>query len=134
MLKKYFLGVIVAFVVIEVFDFLLHGLILGGLYKQYSTIWRPDMMRLMWVMYLTTFLQSIGFVYIYYKLVSNKSPFRGLWYGLTFGFIMGLGMGYASYAMFPIPYVFAVSWFLGSIVIYGVTGWIIGFIIKEKVA
>jgi len=132
MLKKFLLAILVVFVATEILGFLLHGLILGGVYKATASIWRPDMQKLMWVMYVSTFLQTIGFVYIYYKLINPKSPFKGVWYGLTYGFAAGIGMGYATYAMFPIPYSLAISWFFGSIVIYGIAGWLTGLIVKEK--
>jgi len=132
MLKKYVIAVVVVFIVIELLNIFFHGFLLSGLYKQSSAIWRPDMMRYMWVMYLATFLQSVGFVYIYYKLVSNKSPFRGVWYGLSFGFVLGMGMGYSTYGMIPIPYALAASWFWGSVVIFGIAGWVTALIIKEK--
>ena len=132
MLKKFLLAILVVFVATEILGFLLHGLILGGVYKATASIWRPDMQKLMWVMYVSTFLQTIGFVYIYYKLINPKSTFKGVWYGLTYGFAAGIGMGYATYAMFPIPYSLAISWFFGSIVIYGIAGWLTGLIVKEK--
>ncbi len=134
MFKKYLLAVIVVFVAIEIMDFLLHGLILGGIYKETADIWRKDMDKFMWVMYVATFLQTISFVYIYYKLINPKSSFKGVWYGLTYGFAAGVGMGYATYVIFPIPYSLAVSWFAGAIVIYGIAGWLTGLIIKEKAA
>jgi len=131
MLKKFILGIIAVFVAIQIMNFLLHGLILSGIYMSTASIWRPDMQRLMWVMYVSTFISTIAFVYIYYKLIGNKSTFRGLWYGLSYGIAVGVGMGYSTYAMFPIPYVLAVSWFIGCIVEYGVAGLIAGLIIKE---
>jgi hypothetical protein len=136
MFKKFLIAIVVVFVAIEVMDFLLHGLILKSLYMSTPSLWRSvqDMGRFMWVLYVVTFLQSIGFVYIYYKLIGNKSPFRGLWYGLTFGFTVGVGMGYATYAMLPMPYSLALGWFLGSIVIFGIAGWLTGLIITEKKA
>ncbi|OGU16997.1 MAG: hypothetical protein A2X61_07540 [Ignavibacteria bacterium GWB2_35_12] len=133
MFKKFLLAVVVVFVALEAMDFVLHGLILAGIYKETAAIWRPDMNKLMWAMYVVTFLSTIGFVYIYYKLINPKSPFIGVWYGLTFGFISGLGMGYGTYVMFPIPYSLAIIWFVGSIVCHGIAGWLTGIIIKEKV-
>jgi hypothetical protein len=41
MFKKLILAVVVVFIAIEVMDFLLHGVILSGLYKV-STFWRPE--------------------------------------------------------------------------------------------
>ncbi|MBI5325218.1 MAG: hypothetical protein HZB41_08110 [Ignavibacteriae bacterium] len=134
MFKKYLLAVVVVFVAIEVMEFLLHGLILGGIYKDTASLWRPDMDKLMWMMYVIAFLQTIGFVYIYYKLINPKSPFRAVWYGLTYGFVSGVGMGYGTYAMIQIPYSLAISWFIGSIVMYCIAGWLTGLIIKEKAA
>jgi hypothetical protein len=99
-----------------------------------STFWRHEeqMKSLMWVIHLSTFLQTLGFVYIYYKLIGNKTSIKGLCYGLTFGFTVGVGMGYSTYAMLPIPYALAASWFWGSIVIYGIAGGITGLLIKEN--
>ena len=131
MLKKYVLAVIVVFIAIELMNIVFHGFILSGLYQKSAAIWRPDMDKYMWVMYLATFLQTIGFVYIYFKLVSNKSPFRGVWYGLSIGFTIGVGMGYSTYGMIAMPYALAASWFWGCIIIYGIAGWITGMIIKE---
>jgi hypothetical protein len=133
MLKKFLLAVIVVFVAIEAMDYVLHGLILTGLYQKSAAIWRQDMDKWMWLWYIVTFLQTLGFVYIYYKLINPKSTFKGVWYGLTYGFVAGVGMGYGTYAMFPMPYALAISWFFGSIVIYGISGWLTGLIIKEKV-
>lgn len=131
MLKKFIIAIVVVFVALEIMDFLLHGLILSGLYMQSKAIWRADMSKWMWLMHIVTLLSTIGFVYIYYKLVGNKSPFRGIWYGLTYGFTVGIGMGYATYVMIPMPYGLALGWFLGSIVEYGIGGWLAGLIIKE---
>ncbi|MBM2813565.1 MAG: hypothetical protein HW421_327 [Ignavibacteria bacterium] len=136
MFKKLLLPIIIVFVCIQVLDGLFHGVILSGLYQQSAAIWRPkaDMDRMMWIIYLSTFLQTIGFVYIYYKLINEKSPFRGLWFGLTFGFTVGVGMGYSTYAMLPMPYALAFSWFIGCIIIYGIAGLVLGLIMKEKKA
>jgi len=83
------------------------------------------------VIHVATLISSVTFTYIYYKLIGNKSPFRGLWYGLSYGIAVGVGMGYSTYVMLPMPYSLAVSWFIGSIVTYGIAGWIAGMIIKE---
>ena len=131
MLKKYVLAVVVVFIAIELMNMIFHGVLLSGLYKESAAIWRPDMMKYMWIMYISTICQSIGFVYIYYKLVSGKSPFRGVWYGLSFGFTVGAGMGGATYGMIAMPGALAVSWFCGSVVIFGIAGWIAALIIKE---
>lgn len=134
MIKKYLLAVLTVFVAITLMDLLLHNVLLEGLYQQYKNIWRPDMMNFMWVMYVTSILTDFVLVYIYYKLINPKSAMKGLLFGFCFGFIQGLGMGYGSYAMFPIPYVMAISWFFGVWIEYSVAGWLMGLIIKEPKA
>ncbi|MCX6155050.1 MAG: hypothetical protein NT007_12930 [Candidatus Kapabacteria bacterium] len=131
MIKKFLIAIVVVFVAIQVMDYVLHSLILGHIYQQNASIWRPNMMNLMWAMHLSTFIVTVCFVYIYYKLIQNKSAFRGVWYGIVYGIAAGMGMGYSTYCMFPIPYVLAVSWFFGSVIIYTIAGLITALIIKE---
>jgi len=133
MLKKFIYASLAVFVAVTLLNMLLHSVLLSGLYEQSKAIWRPmnDMMKLMWVIHVATLISSVTFTYIYYKLIGNKSPFRGLWYGLSYGIAVGVGMGYSTYVMLPMPYSLAVSWFIGSIVTYGIAGWIAGMIIKE---
>jgi len=133
MQKKFYLAAVIVFVSVSIMNFLLHGIILSGLYSQ-SAFWRPkaDMNKMMWIIYVSTFISSIAFTYIYYKGIANKSPYRGLWYGLSYGIAVGVGMGYSTYAMLPMPYGLAIGWFLGAIITYGIAGWIAGMIMKEK--
>ena len=133
MRKKFYFAAIIVFVAVSIMNFLLHGLILSGLYNQSASIWRPqaEMMKMMWITYVASFISSIAFTYIYYKGIANKSLYRGLWYGLSYGIAVGIGMGYSTYVMLPMPYGLAFGWFLGAIITYGIAGLIAGIIIKE---
>ena len=134
MQKKFYLAAVIVFVAISIMNYLLHGLILSGLYSQSASVWRPmgEMMKMMWITYVSTFISSVAFTYIYYKGIMNKSTYRGLWYGLSYGIAIGVGMGYATYVMIPMPYGLAFGWFLGAVITYGIAGLITGMIIKEK--
>jgi hypothetical protein len=72
-----------------------------------------------------------GFVSIYALYVAPKSIQRALTYGLLFGVAMGIGMGYGTYAVMPIPYSMALTWFLGTVVEATVGGLLAGLIVRS---
>jgi len=83
------------------------------------------------VMYISSFLFVCGWVWVYFKMIANKSPKTGIIYGLVTGLAHGISFGYGCYATMPIPYMLALGWFLSSAVVLTIAGWIMGMIIKE---
>ena len=55
----------------------------------------------------------------------------GTMYGLIWGIAAGVSMGYGTYAVMPIPYYMALTWFLGTVVEGVVAGVITAAIVKE---
>jgi hypothetical protein len=53
-------------------------------------------------------------------------------YGVLLGLAFGLSMGYGTYAVQPIPYIMALTWFLGTLVEFTVAGLLVGLLIVEK--
>src|SRR5205807_2458195 len=49
--KRWLLASVAVFVVIGVLEFLVHGVLLSGLYKQTASVWRPEaeMRQMMWI-------------------------------------------------------------------------------------
>jgi len=47
-------------VILEVLDFLIHGVILAPAYAATKDIWRSDMMDKMWIMYIVTIVVSFS--------------------------------------------------------------------------
>lgn len=131
MFKKYILAVIVAFIAISLMDWLIHGNILMSYYEETKELWRPENEMKVWIMYLSSFIYILGFVYIYLKFICNKSALRGFLFGLTWGFITGISMGYGTYSYSPIPYGLAFGWFLATLVEMSIVGWLTGLIVKE---
>jgi hypothetical protein len=85
----------------------------------------------MGLLYFTTFIVAILFVSIYSLLISNKGLVTGIKYGLLFGLAFGISMGYGSYAVIPVPYFMALTWFLGTVVEVTIGGLLLGAIVKE---
>jgi hypothetical protein len=86
------------------------------------------------LMYIVSLLCAAGFVLTYHWFVSNKSTMTGLKFGLMWGIVAGLSMGYGSYSAMPITYGTALVWFLGTIVEMGFAGWFTGMVVKADAA
>jgi hypothetical protein len=131
MAKKIVLSVVFVFVGWGVLDFLIHGILLKGAYEDTMHLWRPEADMKMTLMYIVSLINATAFVLIYHWFVSNKSTMNGLKFGLMWGIVAGLSMGYGSYSVMPIPYSMALTWFLGTLVEMGFAGWITGMVFKE---
>jgi hypothetical protein len=131
MTKRFVLAVLAVFVAWSVLDFVIHGLILPATYEATAALWRPREEMRMGLMSVVVLISSIAFVAIYAWLVGEKTSKNGLLYGLLFGIAVGVGVGYGSYAVMPIPYRLALTWFLGSVVEGAAAGLLVGAIVKK---
>ena len=131
MLKRILLATVAIFVAWEVLDFAIHGLILREAYAANPALWRPMADMKMGLMYLVGVVAAFCFAGVYGWLARPKSLNAALKYGLLVGIGTGVSMGYGSFAVMPIPYVMAFTWFAGTIVEALVAGVIAGLIIRE---
>jgi hypothetical protein len=121
-MKKVLIGTVVVFVIIEVLDFIIHGIVLAPAYAATQNIWRPDMMDKMWIMYIATLVVSYFFTLIFSKGYEGKGAVEGVRFGLYIGVMLGVGMAFGTYAMIAIPFSLALQWFLYSIIEYIIAG------------
>lgn len=131
MAKKIATATIAVFVLWFVLDFIIHGVVLKGAYQATAHLWRPEHEMKLWLIDVVTLLTALVFTGMYASFVSPKSARRGFWFGFLFGVTSGLGMGYGSFAVMPIPYFLALTWFLGSLLECTLAGLIVGYIVKE---
>ena len=132
MVKKTVIAIIAVFVLWSILDFVIHGVILSEAYKATAELWRPMEEMKMGLMYIIGLIYSIGFVLIYVLFFKDKNIKTALQYGLLFGVVTGISMGYGTYSVMPIPYSMAFTWFLGSMIVVTLGGLIIGLIIHDK--
>jgi hypothetical protein len=125
------IATVVVFVLWEAIDFVVHRLILGGAYEETAAMWRPEAEMKMALMFGVVAVASFAFVMIYDRLIKKKGLITGLSFGLWFGLATGISMGYGMYAVMPIPYAMAATWFWGSIVQGALAGVAVGTIIKQ---
>jgi hypothetical protein len=132
--KQISAAIVAVFLAWSLTDFLLHGVLLMPTYQATAQLWRPleDMKN--WLLSLVTLIAAGGFVKIYALLCSPKSLGRGTFFGLLWGVVAGVSMGYGTYAVMPLPYHLALSWFLGTAVQGVLGGLLIGAIVRDRPA
>ncbi|RMF55358.1 MAG: hypothetical protein D6748_15250 [Calditrichaeota bacterium] len=131
MFKKLLLATIAIFVAWEILDFVIHGVILQSTYASQPELWRSQEDMKMGLMVFVVLVSALCFAYLYGAFVGNKSLATAVKFSLIFGIGTGIGMGYGTYSVQPIPYHMALVWFLGSVVECLVAGVLVGLIIKE---
>ena len=129
-MKRAAIAIVAIFVAWSIIDFIIHGILLQDAYTDTESLWRSMNEMKMGLLYFSTFIVVILFVSIYSLLISNKGLVTGIKYGLLFGLAFGISMGYGSYAVMPIPYSMALTWFLGSVIEVTIGGLILGAIVK----
>jgi hypothetical protein len=134
MLKRVFGATLAIFVAWQVLDLIIHGVILRGSYASTPTLWRPMNEIKMPVMWIAGAIAAFCFAAIYGWLIRPKHLGSAARYGLLFGIGAGVSMGYGSYAVIPIPYVMALTWFLGMVVEALVAGVLVGLIVREPLS
>lgn len=130
-MKRIILAVIAVFVLWQVLDFVIHGLILTKTYEATASLWRPMAEMKMGLMRVVTALAAAAFVCLYAWLIRDKSPATGLSYGLIFGVATGVSMGFGIYCVMPVPSILAIVWCVGSVVESALAGWLVGCIVRE---
>lgn len=131
MAKKILLPGVIVFVAWWVMDFVIHGMILSDTYAATANLWRPMEEMKTGVMIIVGLISALTLVYVYATMVSEKSMASALKYSLIIGLGLAVSFAYGSYAVMPIPYSLALTWFLGSLVEFAVAGAIIGLMVKE---
>ena len=130
-MKRAILAVGVIFVLWSVLDFVIHGIVLSKAYEATAALWRPMDEIKMYPIYSSPFLLAVAFVLIYVLFIEGKRVGTGVKYGLLFGLGVGIATGYGTYAVMPIPYNMAFTWFLGTVIESTLAGLMVGLVVKD---
>lgn len=131
-MTRVILAVVAVFLAWSAMDFAIHGVILASSYAATPLLWRPMNEMKTSVLHLSVLIAALSFVLVYSLFFTRKDMSTGLGYGLLFGLGVGASMGYGSYAVMPISYQMALTWFLGSVVEAAVGGVILGAIVRQE--
>ena len=131
-MKKVIIGSIAVFVILEVLDIFVHGVILGPMYMTMQNVWRPDMMEKMWILHIVKIVVAFMFTFIFSKGYEGKGIWEGVRYGCYVGLMLSVGYAFGSYATFCIGHQIALQWFIYAMVEYIIAGIALALIFSKK--
>lgn len=132
-IKKYSLSTLAVFFFIFIFESIVNGYLLQGIYHETASNWRTveAMTANFHILLAFQLLIAAWITYIYTQWVTEKTIEKGLYFGLHIGVLIGL-IGAMSYVWLPIPAVLALSWFITGVVEGLGIGFILGTIYKTN--
>ncbi len=131
-IKRYIIASIVIFIVMQLIGYLIHNVLLMPDYMALSALWRPEMMSLMWIMWLTGLLFSFVFVYIFIKGYERRGIVEGIRYGLIIAFFMTATSVFGQYVIYPLPLALVLKWLVFGFIELIIYGIIAALIYKPK--
>jgi len=136
MSKKIWIGFIVVYIVMQVIDFLIHGLLLNSTYEAirsaFPGIYRTPEDQKIWIFWIIGLFFAYFFVFIFSKGYEGKGIGEGLRYGFYIALMMALPAAFAEYAMHTIPVSLSIEWFCLDIVKLLIAGAVAAMIFSGK--
>lgn len=132
-IPRLILTIIVVAIVIYLFDFLYHGMMLGQSYKETADAWRPEaeMMKRIPLQATAYFVVAIGFCTVWAFGFGGKGIKCGAIYGFFVG-VMMTGGTLLNFVFLPIPDQFLGPWALSGILASVLAGVVTAQVYKPK--
>jgi len=132
-IRRLILSIIVVAVVIYVFDFLYHGMMLGESYKETADTWRTEeeMMKRMPLQAACYVLIAIGFCTVWAFGFGDKGAKCGAIFGFFLG-LMAVGGMLINFVFVPIPDQFMISWSIGGILSSVIAGVVTSLVYRPR--
>jgi len=130
--QRLFIAFVAVYVVAAVLNVLIHGLLLMSSYEAVSSLWRPDMDRLMWIQWVTGIFFSFFFVYIFVRGYEGKGILEGIRFGLIIWGFASIPMIYGQYMVYPLPYSLILKWLFSDLLVLIILGITVALIYKPQ--
>jgi hypothetical protein len=129
--KRGFVALICAFIVIFVFEFVWHGMLMKGAYMEVAGLWRSetDFQAHFWALVLGQLIIALAFTGFYVSQIGINSVSTGARYGIAIG-ILSAGSNFIQFAVQPLSTKILWMWIIGGVVELAIVGAIIGAIYK----
>jgi len=128
--KRFFVASAVVYVVVQAMEFVINELFMKGANELLKSLWRPNMMSRMWVMYVVGVLIALLFTYIFIKGREGKGIAEGVRYGIIIWLFFNVPMNVSMWVMLPIPYIIILRWMLFGLLEMLVAGILVAVIYK----
>jgi hypothetical protein len=129
--KRGFPAFLIAFVLIFLFGFLWHGMLMKGAYLETASLWRsePDFQKHFWILILGHAVVAFAFTGLYVSKVGSNSAATGLGYGIVLG-ILCAGVELIRFAVEPLTVRILLMWLVGDVLQFAIVGAAVGAIYK----
>ncbi len=116
--KTFWIGFLVVFIVMQAIGFLIHGVMLDGMYNDLAASFRPkeQMDAMMWIMILSGTAVLYLFCYIFTKGYEGQGVVEGVRYGALMGLFLAFPTSVDAYVIYPLTQELAVIWFVTTLV------------------
>jgi uncharacterized PurR-regulated membrane protein YhhQ (DUF165 family) len=128
--KRFFVASLVTYVVVQAMDFIINEVFMKGANESLKSLWRPNMMARMWVMYVVGVLVALLFTYIFVKGREGKGIAEGVRYGIIIWLFVSVPMSVSMWVLLPIPYIIILRWMLFGLLEMLVAGILVAVIYK----
>jgi len=117
--KKMITASVMVLVLFLLMDYVLHSILLSGLYAATASLWRTseEIRRLVWIIWAVDAAMAFLLVWLLAKGWEVGKPWlgQGFRFGLALGLMFSLPMGFSMYAIMPIPLSLGLGWFVGGL-------------------
>jgi uncharacterized protein involved in response to NO len=110
-MKRFVIAAIGAFVLVFLYEFLVHGFLMTGLYTQTSSVWRPQNESNMAVMLLSQLLTGAAIAFFYPIVGPDTECKKAIPFGVGLGLVMAMPQ-IGTYCYLPIPLTISLLWAL----------------------
>lgn len=128
--KRFFAAGLAAYVVVQAMDFIIDEVFMKSANESLKSLWRPNMMSRVWVMYMVGVLVALLFTYIFVKGREGKGIAEGVRYGIIIWLFVNVPMSVSMWVMLPIPYIIVLRWMLFGLLEMLVAGILVAVIYK----
>ena len=115
MIKGMILGGVAAFIFVFMFEFMVHGFLMKGMYDATISVWRPQEESSMPFMFLSQFLFAMAVSFFYPIVGPDKNCKKTIPFGIGLGLVMAMPQ-IATYSYLPIPLSISLMWAAASFV------------------
>ncbi len=131
-MKRFLIASVVVYVVYQILGFLIHNVILSGLYESLQNLWRSDQRT--WIIWLTGLIWAVLFTFFYTKGYEGKGVMEGVRYGLWIGLFISIPMAFNLYVVLPVPGSLALQWFIYGLLQTIICGTVLAIVYKPTKA
>lgn len=130
--KTFWIGFVVIFVLLQVMNFLLHGVVLDPAYQKLTTVFRAQeaMMAMMPWMWISGAVLLFFFAHIFTLGREGKGAAEGARYGVLMGLFYSVPTAIDQHVVYPVPADIAVIWAIAGVFSFTICGMVFAAIYK----